>query len=143
MLAMYPTQRSCEKPQYFASRTYAINKQHQLQRSFVCSMQLINFINHKDHAPLLLPNCKRTISRTRVQETNPRSLLSDDLGFNSWQLAATSKFWWSQAGSNRRPPACKAGALPAELWPLDFRHKPKIWDLVLIEACRHVVCCST
>ena len=26
-------------------------------------------------------------------------------------------FWWSQAGSNRRPPACKAGALPAELWP--------------------------
>jgi hypothetical protein len=25
--------------------------------------------------------------------------------------------WWSQAGSNRRPPACKAGALPAELWP--------------------------
>ncbi len=27
------------------------------------------------------------------------------------------KDWWSQAGSNRRPPACKAGALPAELWP--------------------------
>ncbi len=26
-------------------------------------------------------------------------------------------WWWSQAGSNRRPPACKAGALPAELWP--------------------------
>src|SRR3546814_5224525 len=23
----------------------------------------------------------------------------------------------SQSGSNRRPPACKAGALPAELWP--------------------------
>ena len=27
------------------------------------------------------------------------------------------RHWWSQAGSNRRPPACKAGALPAELWP--------------------------
>src|SRR3546814_4660483 len=25
--------------------------------------------------------------------------------------------WWSQSGSNRRPPACKAGAIPAELWP--------------------------
>ena len=25
--------------------------------------------------------------------------------------------WWSQAGSNCWPPACKAGALPAELWP--------------------------
>ena len=27
------------------------------------------------------------------------------------------RWWWSQTGSNRRPPACKAGALPAELWP--------------------------
>ncbi len=35
----------------------------------------------------------------------------------SKQAFAFSK-WWSQAGSNRRPPACKAGALPAELWPL-------------------------
>ena len=25
--------------------------------------------------------------------------------------------WWSRSGSNRRPPACKAGALPAELRP--------------------------
>jgi hypothetical protein len=25
--------------------------------------------------------------------------------------------WWSQTESNRRPPACKAGALPTELWP--------------------------
>ena len=35
--------------------------------------------------------------------------------------AATAflRSWWSQAGSNRRPPACKAGALPAELWPPD------------------------
>src|ERR1700755_507138 len=24
---------------------------------------------------------------------------------------------WSQAGSNRRPPGCDPGALPAELWP--------------------------
>ena len=26
--------------------------------------------------------------------------------------------WWSQTGSNRRPHACKACALPTELWPL-------------------------
>ncbi len=25
--------------------------------------------------------------------------------------------WWSQTESNRRHPACKAGALPTELWP--------------------------
>ena len=28
--------------------------------------------------------------------------------------------WWSLSGSNRRPPACKAGALPAELRPRCF-----------------------
>jgi hypothetical protein len=33
-------------------------------------------------------------------------------------IHSTFSKWWSQAGSNRRPPACKAGALPAELWPL-------------------------
>ena len=27
--------------------------------------------------------------------------------------------WWRMTGSNRRPPACKAGALPAELIPLE------------------------
>src|ERR1700757_4863123 len=32
--------------------------------------------------------------------------------------SARSNVWWSQTGSNRRPPACKAGALPTELWPL-------------------------
>ncbi len=30
------------------------------------------------------------------------------------------RIWWSQGGSNSRPPACKAGALPAELWPLNI-----------------------
>ena len=31
--------------------------------------------------------------------------------------AHRTKIWWSQTGSNRRPEACKATALPAELWP--------------------------
>jgi hypothetical protein len=36
--------------------------------------------------------------------------------------------WWSQTGSNRRPPACKAGALPTELWPQSApsRHSRKL-----------------
>jgi hypothetical protein len=29
--------------------------------------------------------------------------------------------WWSQTESNRRPHACKARALPTELWPLSRR----------------------
>src|SRR5512134_2243692 len=32
-------------------------------------------------------------------------------------IPRSTREWWSQTGSNRRPPACKAGALPAELWP--------------------------
>ena len=34
--------------------------------------------------------------------------------------ALTSVFEWRRSDSNRRPPACKAGALPTELRPLDF-----------------------
>jgi hypothetical protein len=33
------------------------------------------------------------------------------------QRAGAKPAWWSRPGSNRRPPACKAGALPAELRP--------------------------
>src|SRR5271156_5818659 len=33
--------------------------------------------------------------------------------------------WWRLTGSNRRPPACKAGALPAELNPHVFSQKVK------------------
>src|SRR5882757_1928078 len=35
-----------------------------------------------------------------------------------------SEGWWSQAGSNRRPLACHASALPAELWPLNLTGAP-------------------
>jgi hypothetical protein len=31
--------------------------------------------------------------------------------------SALTRSWWSQTESNRRHPACKAGALPTELWP--------------------------
>ena len=33
-----------------------------------------------------------------------------------FRLSARAE-WWSQTESNRRHPACKAGALPTELWP--------------------------
>ena len=36
--------------------------------------------------------------------------------------------WWRMTGSNRRPPACKAGALPAELIPQSYtdNHYPHL-----------------
>ena len=35
------------------------------------------------------------------------------------------KGWWSQTDSNRRPTACKAVALPAELWPRKNVERPE------------------
>jgi hypothetical protein len=43
---------------------------------------------------------------------------------NDFLCERASPDWWSQTGSNRRPPACKAGALPTELWPrISFRYR--------------------
>ena len=44
----------------------------------------------------------------------PRNLFSRSRGM-----------WWSQTGSNRRPHACKARALPTELWPLFTRKRAR------------------
>ena len=33
------------------------------------------------------------------------------------EISQNTPQWWSRGGSNSRPPACKAGALPAELRP--------------------------
>src|SRR5437763_740742 len=49
-----------------------------------------------------------------------RGLWRDSLRYEGACLAeagAACEGWWSQAGSNRRPLACHASALPAELWP--------------------------
>ena len=48
------------------------------------------------------------------RRTGDRRSLSS--GVRSLSSARNAR-WWSQTGSNRRPPACKAGALPTELWP--------------------------
>ena len=55
--------------------------------------------------------------------SSPSSLLRASPGtprfFLRWPRHAkpSGEAWWSQTGSNRRPHACKARALPAELWP--------------------------
>jgi hypothetical protein len=51
-------------------------------------------------------------------KSHANSLCTDDpmLG------AAIANVWWSQTGSNRRPHACKARALPTELWPRQARN---------------------
>ena len=51
------------------------------------------------------PAAPRTCSLDHVRRQPPR------------YRPAPRGAWWSQTGSNRRPHACKARALPTELWP--------------------------
>ena len=51
--------------------------------------------------------------------TSPLSgVRSSHLSYGPSGQTLPSQRWWSWSGSNRRPPECKSGALPAELQPL-------------------------
>jgi hypothetical protein len=60
-------------------------------------------------------------ARSSLVAANARIFVSHErVGFNAGfrhRRKHLGAVWWSQTGSNRRPPACKAGALPTELWP--------------------------
>ena len=76
------------------------------------------------------PIAVRPISspRERIHFLSGREYLSSWL-IKTWDYQESrlqDPDWWSQTGSNRRPPACKAGALPTELWPLQGLLIPKI-----------------
>ena len=69
-------------------------------------------------------NVRSDVSRTMSLATmiSPSSLLRASPGTLRSPCPAAPRIaegeaWWSQTGSNRRPHACKARALPAELWP--------------------------
>ena len=48
----------------------------------------------------------------------PQILCANDFSLILSTAISPKETWWSRTGSNRRHPACKAGALPAELRPL-------------------------
>ena len=52
----------------------------------------------------------------QMQHQQQRSLARSEL--REQAALVLIDVWWRMTGSNRRPPACKAGALPAELIPL-------------------------
>ena len=65
-------------------------------------------------------------ARHRCIRTSQQTKQSDRISlttYNPTPIASThtphftAQKWWRRTGSNRRPPACKAGALPAELRP--------------------------
>jgi hypothetical protein len=90
------------------------------QRRWPASQETSRYASSSSSQCQTIPNVKD--SRRYTRQTHPRQ--GNLLLFNghfykqpqSPQAAAPSK-WWSQTGSNRRPPECKSGALPAELWP--------------------------
>src|SRR5204863_8525659 len=65
----------------------------------------------------LKPLAARMVGLGRVElPTSPLSgVRSSHLSYRP--DTAYNHFWWSWSGSNRRPPECKSGALPAELQP--------------------------
>ena len=80
-------------------------------------------LSHSNQAKLCSLLHTLQCQRSR-QSPNSTSHSSIALMAFSPQIAPPERFalrdgskWWSQTGSNRRHPACKAGALPAELWP--------------------------
>jgi hypothetical protein len=54
--------------------------------------------------------------RRRLSQNSTRTSLTPDN--DCTRSDCTRSDWWSLTGSNRRPPECKSGALPAELRPL-------------------------
>ncbi len=75
--------------------------------------------NQLSYRPSLKLRCHRATGRYRAHCDLER------LGRQKvWNAPTASNYlyhrtnWWSWSGSNRRPPECKSGALPAELQPL-------------------------
>ncbi len=72
--------------------------------------------------------CLFTISNIRASHTQegrrePHDKIHPrmDTGYTN----TTKESWWSLSGSNRRPEACKATALPAELRPRSRSQQPR------------------
>ena len=78
--------------------------------------------NNKEHATVRLAVFRRKPGNTRV----PEDMFETGYYFSLVRMAGGGfhvssrppEDWWRRTGSNRRPPACKAGALPTELRPL-------------------------
>ncbi len=63
-----------------------------------------------------IPSFTMSISKTPARYTSDETVLRG--ARRPYAGASATLFgWWSQTGSNRRPEACKATALPTELWP--------------------------
>lgn len=114
----------------------AVRQTHHMREIERLPRQITPFSGYEVRTNLLFTMSYRTGGEPR---SSPQIFLTND--FSSARFTSTPSFflergsdnpadcaatilriarrWWSRTGSNRRHPACKAGALPAELRPLD------------------------
>ncbi len=88
------------------SRTFRLMKFEQ-----IFSLQCQNRTSGK---PRSSPQTFLRMTFSSLLDTSARSVGSS----RTATIPSGLRKWWSRTGSNRRHPACKAGALPAELRPL-------------------------
>jgi hypothetical protein len=100
----------------------AVRQTHHMQEIERLLRQITNLSAHEVRTNLLFTMSKQNKRQAKKLTTNlytndffPSSLLDTSSRRQSLRIA---RRWWSRTGSNRRHPACKAGALPAELRPL-------------------------
>ena len=84
------------------------------------------------HRPLTPRNPPQALLRliNKFSATSKRYSIIKELCPIKWVLHNLFTYypdlnWWRWTGSNRRPPACKAGALPAELHPQSLNTWPR------------------
>ena len=79
---------------------------------YICFASLNKWSTHFSPVPL------RVVGSNGLEPSTSRlsGVCSNQLSYEPIFLNLL-RFWWRQAGSNRWPPACRAGALPAELCP--------------------------
>ncbi len=87
----------------------AVRQTHHMREIERLPRQITNLSAHEVRTNLLFTMSNRTSGEPR---SSPQTFL------RMTDLPLYTRYWWSRTGSNRRHPACKAGALPAELRPL-------------------------
>ena len=107
----------------------AVRQTHHMQGIERPLRQITNLSAHEVRTNLLFTMSNRTSGepRSSPQTFIRMTFFTTSLLNTSARSAGSSRTatipsglreWWSRTGSNRRHPACKAGALPAELRPL-------------------------
>jgi hypothetical protein len=92
----------------------AVRQTHHMQEIERLLRQITNLSAHEVRTNLLFTMSNRTSGKPR---SSPQTFIRMTFSFISTRHLFQGR-WWSRTGSNRRHPACKAGALPAELRPL-------------------------